>query len=133
VTAVFAQLDPRTHILEVVNAGHTRAFVRCRDNYVKVGSSGVPLGLLPGRTYERESVPMAEDSQLLLYTDGLTEVFQGDEEFGEERLLELLPEIPDADLLDQVWTTLAQFAGNARQTDDMTALYLFRGAREEVA
>jgi len=58
-------------------------------------------------------------------------VFQGDEEFGEDRLLGLLVDQPNEDLLDHLWTTLARFAGNARQTDDMTALYISRGTKRE--
>ena len=63
---------------------------------------------------------------LLLYTDGLTEVFQGDDEFGEDRLMALLAHRPGEEFLEYVWKTLARFAGNARQTDDMTALHLRR-------
>ena len=76
---------------------------------------------------------MEEGSQLLLYTDGLTEVFRGDEEFGEDRLLGLLGGPRREDFLDHTWKTLAQFAGNSRQTDDMTALYLRRAMKGEPA
>ncbi len=91
---------------------------------------GPPLGMLPGRTYETVSFTLAEGGQLLLYTDGLTEVFRGEEEFGEERLLGLLGTKPSATLLDDVWTAPARFAENARQTDDMTALYLSPGGAQ---
>ncbi|MCX6611678.1 MAG: PP2C family protein-serine/threonine phosphatase, partial [Acidobacteria bacterium] len=93
---------------------------------ILIGASGPPLGMLPGRTYETESWTFNPGAQLLLYTDGLTEVFQGDEEFGEERLLGLIEPTPQEAFLDHAWRSLAQFAGNAKQTDDMTALYLYR-------
>jgi serine phosphatase RsbU (regulator of sigma subunit) len=67
---------------------------------------------------------------LLLYTDGLTEVFQGEEEFGEDRLMDLIGGTPAPGLLDRVWQTLHQFSRGARQTDDMTALYLYRGGAQ---
>ena len=106
----------------MVNAGHNPGFL--------VTASGPPLGLLPGRTYEIETFTLDEGGQVLLYTDGLTEVFQGEEEFGEDRLLDLLGQAPPTVFLDHVWQTLTHFAGNAKQTDDMTALYLHRAAKE---
>ena len=126
VTAILLCLDPATHGVEVVNAGHNPAFVAVGHEMVKIGASGPPLGMLPGRTYDSERFTFEEGNQMLLYTDGLTEVFRGDEEFGEDRLMGLLSERTE-DFLDHVWKTLAHFTGNARQTDDMTALYLSRG------
>ena len=127
VTAILLCLDPSTHKLEAVNAGHNPAFlVGLTEQPILIGASGPPLGMLPGRTYETESWTFNPGAQLLLYTDGLTEVFQGDEEFGEERLLGLIGPTPQEAFLDHAWRSLAQFAGNAKQTDDMTALYLYR-------
>ena len=65
---------------------------------------------------------------MLFYTDGLTEVFQGDEEFGPERLLNEFSTCPaqKADgILDALWTTLNEFS-DGPQGDDMTALALCR-------
>jgi serine phosphatase RsbU (regulator of sigma subunit) len=126
VTAILACLYPRTHRLEAVNAGHTPAFLAGCSQSVQIRASGPPLGMFPDSRYETVSYKLQECSQVLLYTDGLTEVFQGEEEFGEGRLLGLLNAAPGADFLDRVWTTLAQFAGDSRQSDDMTALYLRR-------
>lgn len=126
VTAILMCLDPVNHVVEVVNCGHNPGFVVSGAERVRIGASGPPLGMLPGRTYEIERIPMCEGSQVLLYTDGLTEVFYEDEEFGEDRLMELIHDVPTPDLLDRVWQTLAKYARGARQTDDMTALYLCR-------
>lgn len=128
VTAILICLDPVNHTLEMVNAGHNPAFLKgIKPDPVLVGASGPPLGMLPGRTYEIDCWQFNQGAQLLLYTDGLTEVFCGDEEFGEERLLGLLGDQSDDAFLDFAWKTLADYTGGARQTDDMTALYLYRG------
>jgi serine phosphatase RsbU (regulator of sigma subunit) len=66
---------------------------------------------------------------LLFYTDGLTEVFKGDEEFGPERLLDQFSKCPDekADgILDALWTAIEAFSEGGPQGDDMTALALCR-------
>jgi serine phosphatase RsbU (regulator of sigma subunit) len=128
VTAILARLDPGTHTLEAVNAGHNPAFLTGGANPVRISASGPPLGMLPNRHYQSQSFFLEKGSQVLLYTDGLTEVFRGDEEFGEDRLLGLIEPCPRTGLLEDVWTELGRFCGNARQTDDMTALYFYREA-----
>jgi serine phosphatase RsbU (regulator of sigma subunit) len=130
VTAILMCLDPATHTIEAVNCGHNPAFVVCGETRSRISASGPPLGMLPNRTYEIERFPVHEGSQVLLYTDGLTEVFHEDEEFGEDRLMELILHSPTPDLLDRVWQTLNDFSRGARQTDDMTALYLCRAERQ---
>lgn len=132
VTAILLCMDARTHSIEVVNAGHNPAFlVGNGAGTVKIGASGPPLGMLPGVSYEAVRRQIEPGARLLLYTDGLTEVFRGDDEFGEERLLELVEAAESANsaaFLDMVWKTLAQFTDNPRQSDDMTALYIIRAA-----
>lgn len=130
VTAIFLCLDPATHTIEAVNCGHNPAFVVSGSERKRIGASGPPLGMLPGLSYEIERITLDAGGQVLLYTDGLTEVFCGDEEFGEDRLQDLMSDAPATEFLDHVWTTLSRFARGARQTDDMTALYLYRGAAE---
>ena len=57
-------------------------------------AAGTPLGLLPGMRYSSEKRRFTPGSRLLFYTDGLTEVFKGDEEFGPERLLDEFSKCP---------------------------------------
>ena len=134
VTAILLCLDPVKHTIEFVNAGHNPAFLMTgTGETIRIGASGPPLGMLPGMSYEIEEHALDLNGQLLLYTDGLTEVFQGEEEFGEDRLLELLTHKRTEEFLDYTWRTLTQFAGGARQTDDMTALYICRAAEGKTA
>ena len=88
VTAIFLKLDPQTHTVEVVNAGHNPGFLISADKAVhEIEASGTPIGLVPMMEYTSETLAFPPGSRLLFYTDGLTEVFQGDDEFGPERLL----------------------------------------------
>ncbi len=90
VTAIFLRLDAAAGELEFVNAGHNPAFLLTPERVEtrQINASGTPLGLLPGARYTTERVPFPQGSRLLLYTDGLTEVFRDQEEFGAERLSE---------------------------------------------
>jgi serine phosphatase RsbU (regulator of sigma subunit) len=135
VTAIFALLDPATGTIEFLNAGHNPACLLAPDAAVQtISASGPPLGLLPGAQYSVERVTLPPGGRLLLYTDGLTEVFQGDEEFGEDRLFECFGAGPDgsAELaLSSLWQTLEDFSGGAPQQDDMSAFAVYRLAEAQ--
>lgn len=130
VTAIFMRLYPDLGELEVVNAGHNPGFVVHPDGtrcYFE--ASGTPLGLLPGMQYTLERCPFPGGSRLLFYTDGLTEAFRGEEEFGPERLMDNFSqcEAQNADgILDALWTAIQVFVEGGPQGDDMTALVLCR-------
>jgi serine phosphatase RsbU (regulator of sigma subunit) len=126
VTAVFLRLQPATGNVEIVNAGHNPAVLVLPDKtVVMVEASGTPLGMLPGICYQAETFAFPPGSRILLYTDGLTEVFCEEEEFGCERLVPLFrdnPSVHPKRILDHIWETLTAFSLNTPQTDDMTAL-----------
>jgi phosphoserine phosphatase RsbU/P len=130
VTAIFLKLDPETHIVEVVNAGHNPGFLISADKTVhEIKASGTPIGLVPMMEYSSEALVFRPGSRLLFYTDGLTEVFQGDDEFGPERLLTTFQECKSEDctaILKVLWQQLAEFSRGEPQQDDMTALALVR-------
>jgi phosphoserine phosphatase RsbU/P len=135
VTAIFMRLYPQTGELEVVNAGHNPGIVIRPDGSACLfEAAGTPLGLLPGMRYEGERCPFPPGSRLLFYTDGLTEAFRGDEEFGAERLMAEFSECPSTQadgILDALWTAIGEFVEGGPQGDDMTALVLCRAAADE--
>jgi phosphoserine phosphatase RsbU/P len=132
VTAIFLLLHPDSGDVEVVNCGHNPGFLVSADGRAcQFESTGTPLGLLPGMRYSSQKCGFKPGGRVLFYTDGLTEVFRGDEEFGSDRLLEEFSKCPAQkadDILDALWTTLDEFAEGGPQMDDMTALALCRGA-----
>jgi serine phosphatase RsbU (regulator of sigma subunit) len=130
VTAIFMRIDPQAGDIEVVNAGHNPGFLVVPGaEPLQFKATGTPLGLLPGMHYSSEHGTFPPDSRLLFYTDGLTEVFRGDEEFGPERLLDEFSRCPSTNadgILDALWSALTDFAEGGEQGDDMTALALSR-------
>jgi len=135
VTAIFLRLHPESGEMEVVNAGHNPGFLVEPDAEPhQFNAAGTPLGLLPGMRYTSERRGFGPGARLLFYTDGLTEVFRGDEEFGPERLLNEFSTCPsqNADgILDALWIAIEAFAQGGPQSDDMTALALCRGEMPE--
>ena len=114
VTAILFHLDPDANVLEVVNAGHNPALLWTTPAHgpALLEASGTPIGLLPSAQYASQRYELEEGARLLAYTDGLTEVFRGDEEFGVNRLIDTFRAGPWQDpeaALDHIWTTLEAF------------------------
>jgi serine phosphatase RsbU (regulator of sigma subunit) len=132
VTAIFMRLNPEKGELEVVNAGHNPGYmIKPCGETVQFESTGTPLGMLPGMRYSSEKCVFTPGTRLLFYTDGLTEVFRGEEEFGQERLLDAFsacPAIRADDILGALWTAIGEFSQGGAQGDDMAALALYRDA-----
>ncbi len=130
VTAIFLRLHPERGELEVVNAGHNPGFLLAPGaSMVQFESTGTPLGLLPGMRYDTQNCPFPLGARLLFYTDGLTEVFRGDEEFGTERLIDAFCQCRSSkadDILGALWTAIGDFSQGSPQGDDMSALALCR-------
>jgi len=134
VTAFLMRLDAAAGKLEIVNAGHNPGFLFNPGEASPrlLSASGPPLGILPGSQYEEEHLPFPPGSRLLVYTDGLTEVFRGEEEFGEGRLLEAFAACAGCGgdhTLAQLWNTISEFSGSQPQVDDMTAMAVHRTPR----
>jgi sigma-B regulation protein RsbU (phosphoserine phosphatase) len=84
--------DPSAAVhITLVLGGHPRPLVRRRDGSVEpVGTPGTVLGLLPGIDVEEVTVALEPGDVLLAYTDGVTEARRHSEQFGDERLIEVL-------------------------------------------
>jgi serine phosphatase RsbU (regulator of sigma subunit)/pSer/pThr/pTyr-binding forkhead associated (FHA) protein len=92
VTFFFSLLNLRSGELAFCNAGHNPPLLARSDGRVERLEGGGPvLGILPGLSYQERSCVMEDGDMLLLYSDGVTEAKSpSDEEFGEERLEEIL-------------------------------------------
>jgi anti-sigma regulatory factor (Ser/Thr protein kinase) len=96
----------------------------------------MPLGLLPGSTYEERETTLEPDEAVLLYSDGLVEAHDPAREmFGSPRLAELVGREPDgAALIDLLLQELDAFTGPGwEQEDDITLVALRRTADVPVA
>lgn len=130
VTAIFLKLDTKSHTILTLNAGHNPGFLVSTNGAVtEIAASGTPIGLRPAVQYAVETHPFHPGSRLLFYTDGLTEVFHEEDEFGPERLLDAFRSCNTPEcgaILNALWEQLHEFCCGASQQDDMTALALMR-------
>jgi serine phosphatase RsbU (regulator of sigma subunit)/ketosteroid isomerase-like protein len=130
VTCFYAILNPKSGHLIYANAGHNLPCCRREDGASELKSRGMPLGLMPGMTYEEKETVLGPREGVLFYTDGLIEAHnpQGDM-FGTPRLRSLLGEYPmgGAELSATLMEELGRFTGEGwDQEDDITLLTLER-------
>jgi sigma-B regulation protein RsbU (phosphoserine phosphatase) len=73
-------------------AGHNRPILFHQDgSWIELKEGGLALGMSRERKYEQGEIELNSGDRLLLFTDGVTEVVNAErEEFGEERLIDLL-------------------------------------------
>jgi sigma-B regulation protein RsbU (phosphoserine phosphatase) len=126
VTLFYAQLDGPSRQLRYVSAGHNPPFVVRRDgSHERLREGGVVLGLFGNQLFKSDVTQLQSGDRLVLYTDGVTEACNSDdEEFGEERLLHVLQENTASSAVEiqkQILQSVAAFSRGTWQ-DDATLL-----------
>jgi phosphoserine phosphatase RsbU/P len=130
VTVFYCIFDPTTGVLRYANGGHNPPCVRRAAGAIEMlnAAGGLVLGAMPGIHYVNHTVQLQPGDRLVLYTDGVTEAFNPAEEaFGMERLIGEISAHGDgtaSDLVDRICSSVANFAGVAAQSDDITLTVL---------
>ncbi|MGN0461639.1 MAG: SpoIIE family protein phosphatase [Ruminococcus sp.] len=130
VTAWMGILDLKTGRIDFANAGHNPPLIRRKDGsfeYLKC-PAGFVLAGLEGIKYGKNELRLEPGDEIFLYTDGVTEATDVQENpYGEDRLLRLLNENKCVDSkarCELVKSDIDRFAGDAPQFDDITMLSL---------
>src|SRR6202167_4062154 len=91
-TAFLAEYDSSRRIFTYINAGHNTLILRRSTGLIeRLDVGGLPIGIQAEARYESDSVTLAPGDWLIIFTDGLVEaVNANDEEFDEPRLLSAL-------------------------------------------
>jgi phosphoserine phosphatase RsbU/P len=126
-TAFFAEYDPTTRELTYVRAGHNDPFLfRASGQFERLDAGDLPLGIDPNAPYVPTEITLAAGDLLLIYSDGLIEAVNGrEEEFGEQRVIDLLKTAPRESAektLQRLLSNVRGFTGQRRQYDDLTAV-----------
>jgi sigma-B regulation protein RsbU (phosphoserine phosphatase) len=128
-TFFFGRYSPSTGLLRYVNAGHNPPFVVVDGQMEELSSSGKPIGIFPESTYQEMTTELPPGSTLFLYTDGLNEAADpDDEEFGMTRLRELFaqPQSSTAETPARILEAITRFERGARAADDKTIVVMRR-------
>lgn len=131
-TVFLAILDASTHALHYSSAGHEYPYlVRADGSLERLKTGGVPLGMFSSHTYEEASVALSPADHLFIFSDGITDSMNAEEEtFGEERLEQVLAaHAGDANskaLMDDVFAKSIEHSGKTDLFDDLTVVVLSR-------
>lgn len=131
-TAVCVSLQragEHTWTVRLALAGHPRPLLRRANGEVRaVGAPGLPLGLFADVHLSETELTLGPGDLLLLYTDGVVEARAGAEEFGEQRLKQVVRTATGeaSDLVRQVIDASVEF-GEDGSRDDMATLVLVAG------
>ena len=128
VTCFYCILDPKSASLRYANAGHDLPYVRRGgSDCEELRARGMPLGLMPGMSYEENEIVLDAGEAALFYSDGLVEAHDPKGEmFGFPRLRAHMAEHgEDGSLGDLLMKELYSFVGEGwEQEDDITLVTL---------
>ena len=128
VTMFICRLDLKLRRLEYCNAGHNPPIIGNADGQFSFLDvlPNAPIGLWPELEYEGEEIEYLSDRVMLLYTDGLNEAEnRQQEQYGEDRIVELLTSLSASscrDIVEALKADTDKFRDGAEPNDDLTLL-----------
>ena len=131
ITFFYGELDRESDTLHYVNAGHNPPMLfRSGGDLELLQTGGLILGFEPTMNYLGDTTTLAPGDVLLLFTDGVTEAHASDgEEFGEQRLAEIVRRSGDAtatDIARQIRERVDAFTRGMEPFDDFTVCVIRR-------
>ncbi len=132
ITSFIALLTPQTGELEILNAGHNAVYLLNNQNkIIELTKGGVSFGMLDmDLPYESEKHVLQHGERLLLYTDGIPEAMNENEEvYEDQRLIDFFRDTKFTSaksFIDELIVDIKSHTGNTPQSDDITALCLKR-------
>ncbi len=133
VTVFYAVLDPATGILTYCNAGHNPPLLLQSQNgnqTLPLTRTALPLGIFEDATWDKSEIQIMPGDVLMLYTDGVTEAQnEEDDFFGEDRLQKILRANArrSAEMIeDKIISAVYDFTGDEEQYDDITLMVVVR-------
>ncbi len=131
ITAGYLGIDLNKLVLTCSSAGHPPLLVYRRpgDEITELKVQGIPIGVYPETSFNESKMQLAKGDRLILYTDGILDVFStANEPFGRQRLLNVIKEtknlLPD-DAIDGILHSLQKWSGKSdgeTYEDDITLI-----------
>jgi sigma-B regulation protein RsbU (phosphoserine phosphatase) len=125
VTMFYGELNCDSRTFCFCNAGHNIPFVLRQNGDIEyLRDGGLILGAFTGTLYKTSKLELLKDDVLVIYTDGLSEAMnEQEEEYGEQRLIETTQEARSKSaqfICGHLIKNVRQFASESAEMDDMT-------------
>lgn len=133
VTVFYGILNTQTGLIDYVNAGHNPPYFLSSNGIREVEmTNGLALGVLDDFTFESKTIQLEKGDQILLYTDGVIEAFNLEQNaYGEKKFENLLNQslnLPIETIVNKSFADVKDFISGAPQSDDITLLGItFKG------
>lgn len=129
ITSFIGVIDFEKNEITYINAGHEKPYIVSNNKVIKLeGESNVVLGVEEGYEFKKESHKFNKGDYLLMFTDGLNESINKDEEqFGYQRIEETIKgtsELGLEEVIKKLNDNLNSFTGNKEQFDDITMVLI---------
>jgi len=131
VTLFLGIVNIKSNEINYCNAGHNNPYYLDKNNQIKeLDVGGLILGFQPDSLYLEGKIQFHPDEMIVLYSDGITEAMNDqNEEFGEERLIKLITKYKNEDiykLIDRIIVAVNAFSEGVAQSDDITLMIIKR-------
>jgi len=118
----YGVLNSSNHRLTYCNAGHNPPLlVRADGRWTELTAAGAVLGQFPDWQYEQSELTLSAGDQLVVFTDGLVESTNLDDEpFGEQNVIRIARENPSAgaqELMSSLMRAASKHCGGRFQDD----------------
>ncbi len=129
ITFFWGVFDDENLTLEYVNAGHNPPLLIRNGEIIKLTKGGIILGVMKTTVpYESEIIQLQRGDALIMFTDGITEAKNiDDDEYSDERFERLVPKLiseKSPEILKSIQNVVKTFADGTPQSDDMTIVVL---------
>jgi len=124
-TAFLAEIDVESLAMRYVNAGHNSPILQRRSGATeRLEEGAIPFGIFGDVVYPCTEIALAAGDRLVMFTDGVAEAQNDDnEQYGELRLLQQLVGAGReraVETVRRVMSSVDNFVGAAQQHDDIT-------------
>ena len=131
VTLFLGMVDLKSNTMKYCNAGHNYPYLISEDGLLtKIEDThGAPLGVYPGSDYGVSEIAIPNNSKLVIFTDGVVEAMdKNDQLYGENRLETLISvkrsnDSPEDNVL-KILNDVYEFATDTDQSDDITIMQI---------
>ena len=124
ISLVVVVFDTEAGTLRFASAGHPAAFLWHEREVRPLKATGPLLMLNPTATYLSREIPLETGDMILMYTDGLAEVRNGEDLFGEDRIAQHITRDPGMapDVLAKTLLESARYFSREAIEDEIESL-----------
>jgi phosphoserine phosphatase RsbU/P len=125
VTLMYGKLG-QDGTLTYCNAGHNPPLIVSKSDVRRLETGGPIVGLFEHAPFDEETIRLAPDECLVIYSDGISEALNAaGDEFGEARIVDTVRRVLGREpqtILEQLFAGVRDFSKGAPQGDDITGM-----------